>query len=107
MSKRKQGSGRGGGRITQSAQTREILKGDYPAQLKAEMLLAVKGGRQQKRRCVNCGKAAVHADIFITHEVLKVGSTNDTGYLRYWTCDRCHSTGLTDELQAKLLESLR
>jgi len=103
----KRGSGHSSSRIAQSAQTRAILQGDYPPALKAEMLLAVRGGRQRPRRCLGCGKPGIHADIFVTHESLKVGTHPDRkGFLRYWTCDTCHQQGLTPELEQTLREGL-
>jgi hypothetical protein len=100
--------GRGNGRVTQSAQTREILQGDYPPALKIEMVMATKGGRQQKRKSLACGRPAVHADIFVTHAALQVGAhPGHKGFVRYWTCHRFHAAGLTPELEAKLLGSLR
>jgi hypothetical protein len=90
------------GAMVSSAQAREWLKEDYPEAVKVQLLLAVKGGRQQKRRCLACGAKATYVEVYVTNKSMSVGGDEGRGTRLYWTCPACHELGLTPELEARL-----
>jgi hypothetical protein len=108
MSKRKRG-GHKNGRIIPSAEALEALKGDdYPAQVKLQLRLSQRGGRQRPRQCLACGKAAAHIELYVKYTTMTVGG-NPSGKAckLYWTCEHCHAQGLTESLEHKLIEACR
>jgi hypothetical protein len=108
MGKRKHSSGRGDGRIIPSAAALAALKGDdYPPEVKKALRLSQKGGRRRPRRCLACGKQALRLDLYTTYKLMSVGGDSGKGCVVYWTCDQCHSAGLTPELERKLIEACK
>jgi hypothetical protein len=90
------------GCMVSSAQAREWLRQDLPQEVKMQLLLAVKGGRQQKRRCLACGAVGVYVEVYVPNAIMRPMSEGSEGIRLYWTCPGCHAQGLTPELEARL-----
>jgi len=101
MSKKRPRS-RPNGCMVSSAQARAWLKEDYPEAVKVQLLLAVRGGRQQKRRCLGCGAVGVYVEVYVPNAIMRPMSEGSEGIRLYWTCPGCHQRGLTPELEARL-----
>ena len=100
MSKRR--GSRHNGAMVASEQACEWLKQDYPEAVKVQLRLAVRGGRQQRRRCLACGAQGVYVEVYTPHAVMSPVSDESTGIRIYWTCPTCHEAGLTPEREARL-----
>ena len=62
-----------------------------PSEEKTALVLALKGGRQQRRRCVHCGGAGTRLDVHVDGEALTVGGQAEGDSVRiFWTCSGCH-----------------
>jgi hypothetical protein len=105
MSKRTRNRPNGAMLATEAAKT--WLREDLPAEVKVQLLLAVRGGRQQRRRCLACGAVGVFVEVYVPFEAVRVGGDAGRGIQVYWTCPRCHAAGLTPELEQKLQETRR
>jgi|SRR2546428_5440862 len=105
MSKRPRS--RPNGCMVSTEQAREWLREDLPEAVKVQLLLAVKGGRQQKRRCLACGAVGVFVEVYVPFEAVRVGGDAGRGIQVYWLCALCHEHGLTPALEAKLREGQR
>jgi hypothetical protein len=96
--------------ILPSAEVLEALKADsdYPPSVKQELRLALRGGRQQKRRCLGCGATpALNLQLYVTYRGMSVaGEIDRKACTLYWVCDPCRGIGLTEELERKILETL-
>jgi hypothetical protein len=71
--------------------------------VKKQLILIARGGRQQRRRCLGCGKQGVHCEVYVTYKGMAVGGDTGEGCVLYWTCPACHQQGLTPALEAMLL----
>ncbi|SRR6266446_5993023 len=90
------------GAMLATEQAREWLRQDLPDAVKTQLLLAVRGGRQQKRQCLGCGGQGVFVEVYVPTAVMRPMGDEGTGIRVYWTCETCHTRGLTPELEARL-----
>ena len=96
---------RPGGPIAQSDEAKRLLKDDIPVAVKTRLLLALRGGRMERRRSLGCGKQGIHCKVWSPAEVWGVESVDTTGIKVYWLCARCeglYAGGLPPELEQKL-----
>jgi hypothetical protein len=97
---------KGSSRIAQSDEARRLLKGDTPDAVKLALRLALRGGRQERRRCLGCGKVGVHCKVWSSPEVWQVESRGNEGLRVYWLCQPCDdayaASGLPPEVERKL-----
>jgi hypothetical protein len=107
MGKRKGKGTRHSGAMVASSQAREWLRQDLPTEVKTQVLLAVRGGRQQRRRCLACNAQGIFVEVYVPYEAVRVGGDAGRGIRIYWSCTKCHEIGLTPELEAKLKEHCR
>jgi hypothetical protein len=78
------------------------LRDDTPEAVKLQLRLALRGGRQQRRRCLGCGREGVYCKVWSSADTWKIESEGRTGIKVYWLCDACNSTGMTPELERTL-----
>jgi hypothetical protein len=88
--------------MAQSDESRRVLNDDAPEAIKLALRLALRGGRQQRRRCLGCGRVGIHVKVWSPHETWRVEAQGRAGVRIYWLCERCHRAGMTPELEAKL-----
>ena len=101
MSKKRPRS-RPNGCMVSTEQARAWLREDLPEAVKVQLLLVVKGGRQQRRRCLACSAEGVFVEVYVPLEAVRVGGDAGRGIKVYWSCPECHTRGLTPELEARL-----
>jgi hypothetical protein len=77
------------------------LQADLPEAVKRAVRMAVKGGRQQQRRCA-CGARGRHCEVFVPHTAVSVGATSTAGLRVYWTCDTCHAAAIAQAMDADI-----
>jgi hypothetical protein len=97
---------RPGGPIAQSDEARRLLREDTPESVKLALRLALRGGRQERRRCLGCGRVGISCKVYSPPEAWNVESTDTRGIRVYWLCERCNEAyagGLPAALEAKLL----
>jgi hypothetical protein len=90
------------GAMLASEQAKEWLRQDLPQAVRVQLLLAVRGGRQPKRRCLGCGGAGTFVQVYVPNAVMRPMSDGGEGIRLYWLCEPCHTRGLTSELEQKL-----
>src|SRR4029453_602805 len=92
------------GRIAQSDEAKALLKDDRPQAVKMQLRLALKGGRQQRRRCLGCRKPGIHCKVWAPAGVWGVEARDTTGIRVYWLCQRCneaYADGLPPDLERR------
>ena len=99
--------GRQSDRIAQSEEAKRLLREDTPEAVKIALRLALRGGRQERRRCLACGKPGIHCKVWSPPEAWHVESQyHGTGIRVYWFCQACQvqygETGLPPELERML-----
>jgi hypothetical protein len=83
--------GRQSDRIEQAAEAKATLRGDAPDSVKVALRLALKGGRQRRRVCRQCGAVGVHCRIESQPEHWQVlAPTNAPPIVVYWLCTTCY-----------------
>jgi len=90
------------GAMLASEAAKAWLRQDLPDAVKVQLRLAVKGGRQKRRRCLACGGVGVYVEVFTPHDCMRPMGDGSEGIRVYWTCHGCHIAGLTPELEARL-----
>ena len=93
--------------LIQSEEARRLLKDDAPLAVKMRLRLCARGGRQGKRQCVACRRAAgIVCKIWSPPELWAVGSEGRDGIKVYWLCQQCNqdyeARGLPPEVERKL-----
>jgi hypothetical protein len=98
---------RPGGAITQSDEARRLLRNDTPPAVKLRLLLALRGGRMERRRCLGCRKTGIYCKVWSPAEVWGVESQSGEGLRVYWLCQDCNARFATDGLPPELERRLR
>jgi hypothetical protein len=73
----------------------EVLRGDFPEQIKTRVYLATRGALHGSRQCLLCGGAGATTRVFIPEAALRVDRPDFRGIAAYWLC--LQHRGLTDE----------
>lgn len=95
---------RGRQRITPTPRAQQLLREDYPAAVKAALVLAVRGARRPTR-CQACGGRSVqHVNVWVPTSLLRVAGASGTP-VRYGLCARCHATLTPETLDALLMHA--
>ena len=92
--------------MAQSAESLRVLNDDAPEAVKLALRLALRGGRQERRRCLACKREGVIVKVWSPLTVWQVESQGREGIRVYWLCASCDERftreGLPLELQQKL-----
>jgi hypothetical protein len=76
--------------MIQDTEAQQCLRSDAPASVEQALLLAYKSGRQQRRKCRQCGRQGVHCWVESQPEHWRVMTpTNAPPMVVYWLCDDC------------------
>jgi hypothetical protein len=93
-------------RVVRSDEARALLKDDIPQAVKTHLLLALRGGRQERRRCIGCGRQGTQCKVWSPAAVWQIDNPDCTGIKVYWLCRLCDScyqaSGLPPEVERKL-----
>ena len=81
---------------------RLLAEAEYPARVKQTILMALRGGRPGKQRCLICGKAAQHCQFFVPPGLMQAVPDLTAKPAVYWLCDT-HQGQVPHEEIAQLL----
>lgn len=82
---------RASGALQQSEEARRLLKDDTPPQVKLALRLALRGGRQRRRRCKVCGGQGEHCQVHSDQACWKVEAPTSPPEIKvYWLCSPCY-----------------
>jgi hypothetical protein len=84
---------------------RLLAEADYPASGKQMILMALRGGRRGKQRCLVCGKAAQRCQFFVPPELTQLVPAPTTKPSVYWLCEAHY--GQRSEAEIVALERAR
>lgn len=89
---------RRGSTIAPSAEAKRLLRDDTPQAVKLRLRLALRGGKQQRRRCRQCGAQGVHCRIESQPAHWQVLAPQDAPPITvYWLCTRCYAAAIQQE----------
>jgi hypothetical protein len=93
--------------LLQSAEAKRLLRDDTPEAVRLALRLAVRGGRQQRRRCLGCGRRGIHVKVWTPTAVWMVEAQEGAGIRVYWLCGPCDARFTRDGLPAELVRKLQ
>jgi hypothetical protein len=86
---------------------RLLAEADYPASVKQAILMALRGGRPMKQKCLICGKAAQHCQIWVPTELTQAVPDLTAKPSIYWLCDMHQGQVSNEDIVACLAQQGR